>query len=108
MGDTAALRPMDMASVVMVGAVQEDQFGIIAQEDMVDSTPSQKCLRSHHRESASEWIVAGNRNRRHDSEPETAATGCTQSRRTCTLGVGTGREGIHRLRVALGRRQSKV
>lgn len=98
---------MDMVVVVVV-AVQDPRFGIIVLEDMEDSTPSQKCLRSHHRDSASEWIVAGSRNRRHDSEPETAATGCIQSRRACTLGVGTGREVIQRLRVVLERRQSKV
>lgn len=68
--------PMDMAAavvvlvvVVVVVTVQQGRFEIIALEDMGGFTPSQKCLRSHHRESASEWIVAGNRNRHHDSEP---------------------------------------
>lgn len=70
--------PMDMAAavvvlvvvvVVVVVTVQQGRFEIIALEDMGGFTPSQKCLRSHHRESASEWIVADNRNRHHDSEP---------------------------------------
>lgn len=112
---------MDTAVAVVL---QEDQFEIIAQEDMEDSTLSRqfrrRCRCSHQSGPASELIEAGNRTRnrnrhRGPGRERTAqrdyilrATDSIRRRRIGILGVEVEIEIVQKGGVVLERKQLKV